>query len=574
MRIRRPEKPGYNSVGTMKLKHIFHISILISFGVCLFACNGGENGPHASSIEEYLQEGGAYLSQGDHASALNSYQTILDEWDPDNSQATWGAAIATILRDLDLLGGKIDDLIDTLSSFATASLPPHAFRPQQSGLNTIIENSLEDMGLNRIDDILSLLSRIKEDPDFAITMDDFPVDLSIGSFGSSVTFSYNVGGEFDLGEVYFVSALLKIIKSLAFTALSINLSVSSTGLTEIHTLCAPLINGEGKFLTDREVVFASLARIIATSPDFCSIEPNQGAERLRDAADLLMEAMSDLVNLFNIVRAEEDPQADDIIAYDVQGNHRYFTFNYRNADGNPLIIEIEDREEPIDAMGFTLSSLQVAGGAPVNFREGLVPIISTLIYGILQTDLPDIFMEPIVPLLLDLLEPGLVQLISDTVTQIYDYTSSEETIEGVIDMLMQDADILEIDMGKFFRDPPDRFLRSFWPVTVADPVTGYRFLIEFECTDMSREVYWCEYPESVSSTAHFTGTEYEIADDGVDSHLGYIAFQDPALGGILYLNLHPLDPSRFPADVFAEADQFKLNYFIATIINGLFLPIL
>jgi len=548
----------------MNHKHLVVISFLLLFALSLFACNGSSGPAEEETIQERLDQGKSLLAEGDAESALASFQEILLTLDPDNPQAMWGSALALLQEITAGLGDRLAPYLEEIADPGAPPSAPPAVRPLAVSLNPLLESLIDDIGLSTLDEILSLLARVKQQPDFYMQIEHCPIQINLEPFFSH---RIDIGGEFDLGEVYFFSALLRSFKSIASALMAVNLDISQSGLPQLGFLFSPVVSGgEPESLPDRELVLSCLAGLFGTSPGLFTLEPALGRDRLDESADLMMAAFADLGNFLAILPDEEDDQSDDVIAFEKEGLRSYLVFQFRDSAGDPSAVLLEHRDELTRSLGEVFESLSAGGGTPVEFIDDMVPLVATILYGIIQTELLDLALELARPWMEDLFGTGVAALLPDMVETLRGWIGSEGTVEGALEAVL--PNVLALDLGRFFRNPSDLFLRSLLPEIVTISDTEYRFLVEYECTDLAPDEFWCEDTELISSAAHFSGTGYFIEDDGIEGRLPYLAFQDPSLDGTILLNLNPLDPDQFP-DAFSAPDGYALNFVVHTLGNNL-----
>lgn len=524
---------------------------IILAGPGILSCSGNGHDP----AEDLIARGKGEIADADFDSAIDTFRSILAQHDPEHGPAMWGLVLATMLKALEDFGGELRDFTDLF----TQIFSPQAVDPPWPDEFKPFEHFIE-----AIDEVLPLLETLRENPDVEFTLPSCPFQVEVGSYFS---YSIDIGGEYDQGEVAFTSALLKFVKSLAYLFWATDTELNPAARAVVNNVVIPLLTGEGEDPYSRDELFEALAYALSASPEALTLESAQGKERMAAAADLMVETVDDLLALFEIISREGDDQSDDILAFEEMVGKEYMILQYRDEGDNPSRIRLEIKAASLNGLERIRSSYAASGGVRANLYHDITPILAVIMYLILQSDIPDLFLEIYFPVIENYLSPATARLISDSIPALVDLAASDETLVGALNLIT--PDVIELDFGKLYRDPPELLFRSLLPEIHADAIAGeYRLSIEYECGDsLGPTDYWCPFSQGVTSSTHFTGTEHEIADDGIESLAPYLALQDPSLEEFVYLNLHALDPGLFP-DEYAVPDLFETSYLLAAILSN------
>ena len=514
---------------------------LIALGIPACGENGGNGG-----VDTLIEQGAGFLAEGDYDSAIETYETILAEHDSENPQAMWGIVIATLMNELTAAADSFDEIQDTLTMPPGFFSPPAGIQPQQTNGSGYDPKEFCCLFDDMLDRILPLLEALQKQTDFSTIMGTCALGIQLDSENS---YTVDLGGEYDLGEVYVLSSLLKILKGLTLVCQATDTSGVTVFLDSGSLEYYPQVTDSGPILVDesQETVFQHLAGFLADTPDFLTLDTeNGGAGLLAQAADLVAEAAADLLGFIDTIRTEEDDQSDDIITLEREGTAEYIVVRLTE-NGKPTRARARLTAEALSALEQIKAGFEADGGVRVSWGRDLVPLLAVAIGGFTTTCLfgqlqeiigIDIF--PVVPVDLSSL------------------------------LLFYIPDIVELDFGKFLRDPSGEFFRALLPVTVTGGGGEPELLLEYECRDtLGPDDFWCSSDAIITSTEHFVGTDYHIPDDGLASGLPYIAVSDPSLGGLVYLNLHTLNRDEF-ADEFTLAGLYELNYLLAAYYDGFF----
>ena len=555
----------------LRLKNMVCAMLLILPLSLLLTC-AQQTDPAKMKIQQLLSEGKTALGLADYDGAIKSFQMVLDQYDPENPDAMYGVAIGGTIKQLAGMGDQFKSIIDMvfqmLPTLTTAPQTPMKLTPQasSSGVNAIMESVVNDAFLDAIDAIFPYWDKLKQHPEFSMTIDKLPAQIGVAPY---LVYKVDLGGVHDIGTVYFLSGLARLAKSLMYIVYSMNFDIT-TSLPGLVQQFLPILQGKQALTVDRDFILGLLAYIIDSSPNFMTLEPNMGKQRLSDAADLLALAIQDLLSCVDSISAEKGDQSTHLVGYKSDGNKSYMTFHLKDESGNAEEIPIEFSDQIKTSLNNLISSIQATGGGVrASWAQDLAPFVGLIVQAALQSGMLDPVLAFAMPMLQTYIGSDTVAMINQLMGTVKSLAKSG-VISGAITTVIPDA--IQFDLGKFMHAPPQQYLRLILPATVKDnsvnPPT-YKLLAEYECDDstLAANSLWCPYPWGITSTAHFIGTAYEIKDDEVKNTLPYLSSQDPSLGGLIYLNLSSLDSSF--ANEWKQPTSFEFNYFLAKVVGGL-----
>ena len=555
----------------LRLKNMVCALLLILPLSLLLTC-AQQTDPAKMKIQQLLAEGKTSLGLANYDDAIKSFQLILDQYDPENPDAMYGVAIASTVRQLAGMGDQFKSIIDMvfqmLPTLTTAPQTPMKLTPQASasGVNAIMESVINDAFLDSLDAIFPYWDKLKQHPEFSMTIDKLPAQIGVAPY---LVYKVDLGGVQDIGTVYFISGLARLVKSLMYIVYSMNFDVTAS-LPGLVQQFLPILQGKQALTVDRDFILGLVAYIIDSSPGFMTLEPNMGKQRLSDAADLLALAIQDLLSCVDSISAEKGDQSTHLVGYRSEGNKSYLVFNLKDESGNAESIPIEFSDQIKTSLNNLISSIQATGGGVrASWAGDLAPFVGLIVQAALQSGMLDPVLSFAMPMLQTYIGSDTVAMINQLMGTVKSLAKSG-VISGAITTVIPDA--IQFDFGKFMHDPPQQYLRLILPATVKDTSVNpptYKLLAEYECDDstLAANSLWCPYPWGITSTAHFIGTTYEIPDDGVKNTLPYLSSQDPSLGGLIYLNLSSLDSSF--ANEWKQPTSFEFNYFLAKVVGGL-----
>jgi hypothetical protein len=137
---------------------------------------------------------------------------------------------------------------------------------------------------------------------------------------------------------------------------------------------------------------------------------------------------------------------------------------------------------------------------------------------------------------------------------------------------------IALDWGTFHQHPVG--LRAVLPRIEYDPdgANPSNFQIEWECPDeiaanggqaAGAAGFICTADALLVDAPHFVGTPFEIPADGVVSRLPYLVWDDPTLGGLLFVDPSLVDGALNIEPGFAPADNFTLNLALRGMLDGI-----
>lgn len=522
-------------------------------------------GELAAQIQSIVDQGKSQLADYDYRGATETFWTVLDDYDDRNSEAMFGAVLAIILETLSTLDDKFDASLGPFFEMVGGggASPPSPFSPQaKSGLNLLVESLVDQMIMDAIETINPLLDGLKLDSEFNMVIESAP--LLVGA-EDSILSNADIGGEFDLGDVYLLSALVRYLQGNIKILYATDLTLNPPTIYGLLGTYFPALTGETSITLDRRFYTKLVAFVLNTSPNFLALEPTYGKESLASAAEDFIQANDDLFDCLEFIKDETDDQTDDFVAYQVKGEKQYMTLQYQSGEGLFTQVPVEFSNDVFLAFEHQIASTQAAGGVRVNFVNDLVPFQALLFQGMGQAGMFTAIADFALPMLEEYVGSETVEMARgafDTLTEM----ASGGILAGGYTLWI--PNVLEIDFGKLYHDPPEELWRLLLPVLETGQDGVLDLVYEYECPETLRPIdAMCRFPEGITSSGHFSG-EHSIKDDGIDSPLPYYICPDPTLDGIVYLNLHPLDPNEF-SDEFHLPSLYEYNYFFAGVIGQL-----
>jgi hypothetical protein len=602
-------------------KNIMNIKLFIVFlttAILFSASCGGDDGRTDEDAEvisywTLLDEAKQYMSVAKYTEARMLYERVLDNTHitSEISEAKFGFSFSRTLEIInDLLGIANDLLTDFL---LTREMTPSevvtlvsktsnvgAVGPlPKTGIGLMVESMLapyvDDFSL-----IDQYMEDIKTDPNFEWTIDSLPLTLSLGPFSFEVA---NLGGRYDIGEVYIGQTLDRLLLGTFAFLLSVDLDIDLGAI--LGDLFGEYVADSTMFddMTTQDIV-GLIVYVLEVSPGLFGLDPYSGVSRMQtagvyygDAFDNLLSGIEfwrnenidekdtslDIISIQNIegqetivvsISIDENPFADEEVSSNLLGSEIYL----------PLTAAVEQ------AFVNIRDNFRLTGGR-VSWANDMVPILSTVLVMILKTG--------IVEMLLDALGASLPESIGSLLTDSTFITV--EFIGGIITGII--PDIFQFDFGRFFSEP--QALRDMLPAwtTSSRLLMGNTFILEWECWTggLSEDAdLICpsesEWDWSYIDNAHFPGyrvrpvgeylelseqfsDEFTAADlDGIQragfdnclNLLPYVAFPKPHFAQLLYTNTSMYAGGPYqPAAAFELATNESLNAILCNVVGAI-----
>jgi len=135
-----------------------------------------------------------------------------------------------------------------------------------------------------------------------------------------------------------------------------------------------------------------------------------------------------------------------------------------------------------------------------------------------------------------------------------------------------------LDWGTFHQHPVG--LRALLPKLgySGGGASASSFLIEWECPDEvaandgqagGAAGFICTADATLADAPHFVGTPYEMPADGVTSRLPYLVWDDPTIGGLVFVDPSLVDGALNVEPGWAPADNFTLNLALRGMLDGI-----
>lgn len=357
---------------------------------------------------------------------------------------------------------------------------------------------------------------------------DFTVDSAWLYNGPRPALVYR--GRFDHGDVL----LMRFVARFVVGFLDILRGQDMRGDTA--SLIAWAVGGSFKSTLNLSKILDLVAYLLADDEKFLALHPDEGPDAFAEARDVLLTLGPDL-------RAALAAVADAPAQAGGAADEPQATTAERTADGGGYVLHVHSRaalddagvlagEEPIDfeipremLEGFDAVSTSVANpGTLVTFEEGPRYVLGLMLYAVVETRiLGDIKLGSFS------LTPGLL---------------SASDIADLLGTLIKP--VLAFDLGTFYQTPVGLRIILPRPESGGSGFGDGKFLTEWECPDdldgdglpTGWQSFVCPKDAALVDAPHFQGTPDEIAADGYTPSMPYMVWDDPSMGGLLYVNLH------------------------------------
>ncbi|MBI2890320.1 MAG: hypothetical protein HYY13_05990 [Nitrospirae bacterium] len=596
----------------------------VAIAVALLAgCTGD---PLITREQELMAKARTHLSRDEYSDAQTALLEVTKDLNPSNSEAYFLLFVAEFQKSLGDLSSQLSGILalfdtssDTSSQGASGGTggglsslfgsPSRGQTTQLQGVNALIQPILQGLLVDKNKSMVASLRKVAEDRDFEIVYDPFPIKMN----GSTLV---DLGGRYDLGEVYLFIGLFELIEALGHFVLTIDFDLD----------LAPVIQllADPNATSDTRALLEGIVKILNRSPEMLTLSPVGRAE-MRAFVDTTFASLGDIVNAV-FVTATRRRQPDDFFAIET----RHVLPTEPGCQPAPaetplhqtlrrlcILLRMESSEGKLVEVGIPASPELVTAAA--GMADAIFQTCSNRVNG-KAVDCRISWARHFVPLLANLIPPLLSSGALFTLLQPLVAGTETETIfkqaEGVFvecapfinpemlscTMLKFIPDVLELDAQVIMRavdDPSEGYIRDWMPcwtsgdtadngggphgchITPLATDTDFRtngavserFLMETECGSdplvLPKDVT-CETPSA--DGVHFKHAIYgrlgigSIEADGVQSGFPYLSMRDPSLTGLLWLNPAPfgsLYPLAFSVDNrFTAANLRDLNLLV------------
>ncbi|MDD5225262.1 MAG: hypothetical protein PHE84_14860 [bacterium] len=612
--------------------------ILSAFSLVFFPSCGGGGGTPGPVISEpgpcdtEITEGKGFLMQGGYFQAQDRYFQCLEKY-PDNvtgfstavrnqqkMTAEYGFVLSQTLSTVVQLSTSVETLMNTAGGLL-GSAGLNITQTTSPSLNAIVNDLIYGIMLQQANYLrpylADLISNSPVEPVFQI---DDPNTAAVESIPiylgkNNEVLWLSLTGNMDRGEIELIDSFLAVVQGLSETVLSVNFDVDLNAvINSVVQAVAGIISGtpiplgDNLFLGSPEVdsniavvplVTSIAAFALNNSPTFLTLNYSSalpkggGPPLLLDAADKIGAGCDGFIAAFDKIRAKGSNDGNPFTIVTKDGKE-IFRLTFLDKTGVQKVADIPTRAEFFSAIQNVKNSVSgtstSTGVNPrVSWAADLSWLASYAAMFLLQTGgvsaLMDISVAKISPSLSSSLQGTINSLTGAGTSAI-----SPDLIQGVVLSVIPDS--IQLDLGYFFHNPKDRYLRDaipYWTDMKDGQGNGY-LILEYECNipatyngsasyPLGATAYTC--PAGLMTDAgHFAGldTNYkpdEIANlpgsippDELLANIPYLAWQDPTFNHMLFLNLSNIGCSTCPSS-FEQPGLWEFNYFTIKLLGSL-----
>lgn len=459
--------------------------------------------PDLVLVHQHMDKGKYWLSVAEPVFALREYQKAIDLSPIPLQEAYFGAGLARFIS-----AGELVGMILSL---------PAQLAGYNSGDGTkkfLIANSESEYIMQTLRQAFSDLrgTFLEADAYFAKVqeIDETLFEISGAPMYFTVRPIVVFRGKFDLGDLYLFRS------ATAFGLWATGLLSAQNFNTDLGVLLDTV-----KHLDDGVDLFAilgTLSYLMSVNPSFLALDGETGQQVFEEGAKNMKDAGKFLVQAIDFQEAHPDQGQDEVTWYDQSGSTLIIKFSNKvlAKDLSEKVISLKFSEGLIADMRALLQAMETPD-AVVPWSKGPAIQLGTAIALLQAMGIMDYI--PI-DLPVDISSFGPDQLV------------------GLLRTLLSDA--FGFNYTAFFASPAG--LRSFLPI-FSEKIDGVdRFLVEWECPEelaanggkpLGKGDLACSDAAALTDLAHFEGTPYELAADGVTTPLPYLVFGDPTWSNFL-----------------------------------------
>lgn len=492
-------------------------------------------------VLDLVAEGKRWLRDGEPAYARKAFEQAL-ALAPDYTDALFGLALSHLVYGAELsvmavsIGGQLGD------PGAYAAFKP--FPPDSWSQNEYLASEFHYIFMNlRKHFVLAseLLDRIKGRP-LSFDVEAVPVSLGI-----KPTLIYR--GVFDKGDVHLMKAVAD------FAAAFFDVLAGQDLSTDLLTIVG-LVKSGFDDLSGR-IIFATIAYLLNEGPNFLTLHPKDGETLFFDARERFASVGAEVSAAVQAMQEEET--TGEGVSYweaDLSGGGKLHICCRirRGLEDSSYEEEMLFALSPEILNAFEEASRSIkTPGYKVTLHGAVIPILAAILSAAAQSGL------------LEGLQISLpIDIGAFEVPQ----------LSGLLSVFL--PNVFAFDWGAFFEQPVG--LRAWLPEVTNRGLGGLTdtVIAEWECPDDLDQYgfptgllgLFCNRNAVLKDSAHFLGTDFEIAADSIASPVPVLAFKDPMLNNLVYVDLQA-PSNQVAATSYEPATLLTLNAALAKILGGL-----
>ncbi len=531
-------------------------------------CSSSPSNATQQHINYLLTQGKTELSNQQYSSAITNFEDVLNNYDPNNNQARFGAAIAILLNQVGNLVSQLTSLLSTFG-FSLFDQGTPVLKPQfvesgsMSPINQLIGGILNSALMTSVYQAKAYFDAIIQSGDKSFEFQINSLPLSIGSGTLSYALG-DYGGMYDMEEVYYFDALLNGIDGTLDLFMAVNLDMNLADIVRYVGASGRLSN------LDIDTILEALGFIMVDNSNTLGIDPADGTQNIAAGQLALSTALQDIIGGVDFIKSPPHGETTNVITYGADSNGKaILILHMKSLGANGYTTSTVNIPITSSAGGFitdiasrVLNNINggTNNGQYTSFGNDIAPVLSMAVVALLQSNL--------VQSIIDSAIAGFGPTTQSTFKQLMGFLNVD-TLTGVLAAAIPGN--IELDLGQFFKQPVS--LRSMMPAWVAPgttgtTITGYTFtastdplapivstiILEYECpaSDLASTMVYCGSTGPFTATAHFLGPDGKgiidpdnngyrigpIPNPGIaKAYLPYIPFRDPTLGKMLYTTI-------------------------------------
>ena len=507
----------------MKKRFLF----LVLVSLLMVSC-GNDNSKQIAAAKkaEYakIETAMGFLSDGNYDEAYTQFGYLKNSLVYYKSEAIYGYTWSSMLKYMNDLIGNLTDILNAVSGQLNAGAAKSPAERQKmvikllgeyqtQGGGGIIGNAITSLiqgfvkNFNNWD---SSIKEIKKIGHLNFKIKSLPVTIM------NTATIMDLGGEHDMGEVYFLDASFNLAMAWLnfFDSIDFNINIMDTKLTSYAVnYLFPLFNE--KNVKVAPVLMNVITLLLNDNPSLFSLDKNSGTEKTKLARDEFYQTFKSFADTIREIKKEKDDQSDDIIQYkyDKQNNIEYAVFNIKEINlstsaipggdklGNVTISKTGVLEMNIgpDSKGISMADRLdkiannfTSGGAPISWAQDIAPIVSSILVMVLNSGMLNSLIQSAISGM------GSDNSLGDSLNSIMGSDLiNEDLITGILTGFIPDS--IQLDFGGFYNNPPNyRDLLPAWTNGLTKEVLGADgkkevwpadvFMLEYECGDSSKSV--------------------------------------------------------------------------------------
>lgn len=245
-----------------------------------------------------------------------------------------GRGMATIINMFYELNEFLEKLIDLI--FQTGIIPSSSpgLSPKQEGLMRLLAPILHQYIFSHLEDAAVDFDEVEKIKFFRRTISSIPLEVKDPVLGT-IGFKVDLGGRWDLGDIYFLDSAITFVDGIYKIIISVDFTINLLDLLDL--LKYPSIK---HFSEEPLFTIGNILAVLLNRNQRLLRVSNDGAGFVQEGENLILEAIGDAREAFNLIKDETPSEEEFITPDEFEENHLAMRFKRFDAFGNPIPVTV------------------------------------------------------------------------------------------------------------------------------------------------------------------------------------------------------------------------------------------